>query len=57
MKAPEVTDDVKTGLELMKLRSVITPKRFYKKDDRKGLPKHFQVCKVNVKNFGPFIPT
>ena len=31
MKAPEVTDELKRDLEVLKMRGAIDPKRFYKK--------------------------
>ncbi|XP_061489740.1 deoxynucleotidyltransferase terminal-interacting protein 2 [Rhineura floridana] len=43
MKAPEMTDELKNDLKALKMRAAIDPKRFYKKNDREGLPKYFQV--------------
>ncbi|XP_063154368.1 deoxynucleotidyltransferase terminal-interacting protein 2 isoform X2 [Candoia aspera] len=43
MKAPEMTEELKNDLKALKMRAVIDPKRFYKKNDREGLPRHFQV--------------
>ncbi|XP_015680412.1 deoxynucleotidyltransferase terminal-interacting protein 2 isoform X3 [Protobothrops mucrosquamatus] len=43
MKAPEMTEELKNDLKALKMRAAIDPKRFYKKNDRKGLPRHFQV--------------
>ncbi|KAM6456562.1 deoxynucleotidyltransferase terminal-interacting protein 2 isoform 1-T1 [Liasis olivaceus] len=43
MKAPEMTEELKNDLKALKMRAVIDPKRFYKKNDREGLPKYFQV--------------
>ena len=40
----EITPEVKRHLQLLKLRDVLDPKRFYKKDNVKELPTHFQVC-------------
>lgn len=45
MKAPEMTDELKNDLKALKMRAAIDPKRFYKKNDREGLPKYFQVRK------------
>lgn len=45
MKAPEITDELKNDLQALKMRAAIDPKRFYKKNDREGLPKYFQVRK------------
>ena len=48
MAAPVVTPELKYDLQLLKLRSVIDPKRHYKKNDTKSktLPKYFQVGTV-----------
>ncbi|XP_078428177.1 rRNA-processing protein fcf2-like [Wolffia australiana] len=48
MPAPTITPEVKKDLEILKLRSVIDPKRHYKKGDSrlKTLPKYFQVGTV-----------
>ncbi|XP_053104819.1 deoxynucleotidyltransferase terminal-interacting protein 2 isoform X2 [Hemicordylus capensis] len=46
MKAPEMTDELKNDLRALKMRAAIDPKRFYKKNDREGLPKYFQVGTV-----------
>uniref|UniRef100_A0A2P2LYS9 rRNA-processing protein fcf2 n=1 Tax=Rhizophora mucronata TaxID=61149 RepID=A0A2P2LYS9_RHIMU len=45
MPAPTLTPELKKDLQLLKLRSVIDPKRHYKKGDSKSktLPKYFQV--------------
>uniref|UniRef100_A0A8B9HT14 Fcf2 pre-rRNA processing C-terminal domain-containing protein n=1 Tax=Astyanax mexicanus TaxID=7994 RepID=A0A8B9HT14_ASTMX len=43
MKAPELTEELKNDLKALKMRSVMDPKRFYKKNDREGFPKYFQV--------------
>lgn len=45
MPAPVLTPELKKDLQLLKLRSVIDPKRHYKKSDAKSktLPKYFQV--------------
>lgn len=43
MPAPEITPEVKRDLQLLKLRNVLDPKRFYKKDSDRKLPKYFQV--------------
>ncbi|KAJ6658437.1 hypothetical protein lerEdw1_020141 [Lerista edwardsae] len=43
MKAPEMTEELKNDLHALKMRAAMDPKRFYKKNDRKGLPKYFQV--------------
>lgn len=46
LPATEVTEDVKRDLEVLQMRSVLDPKRFYKKNDLKVLPKYFQIGKV-----------
>lgn len=43
MKAPELTDELKNDLRVLKMRAGMDPKRFYKKNDRDGFPKYFQV--------------
>ena len=43
MKAPELTDELKNDLKALKMRAGMDPKRFYKKNDRDGFPKYFQV--------------
>ncbi|XP_038601759.1 deoxynucleotidyltransferase terminal-interacting protein 2 [Tachyglossus aculeatus] len=46
MKAPELTTELKNDLQALKLRGSMDPKRFYKKNDRDGFPKYFQVGTV-----------
>ncbi|XP_075792676.1 deoxynucleotidyltransferase terminal-interacting protein 2 [Pelodiscus sinensis] len=46
MKAPEMTNELKNDLKALKMRASIDPKHFYKKNDRDGLPKYFQVGTV-----------
>ncbi|KAL6107905.1 dnttip2 [Pungitius sinensis] len=46
MKAPELTQELKRDLQVLKMRSSLDPKRFYKKNDREGFPKYFQVGTV-----------
>lgn len=43
MKAPELTQELKGDLKVLKMRGSLDPKRFYKKNDRDGFPKYFQV--------------
>ncbi|KAG8435557.1 hypothetical protein GDO86_013481 [Hymenochirus boettgeri] len=43
MKAPEMTEEIKNDLKALKMRRAMDPKRFYKKNDREGFPKYFQV--------------
>ncbi|XP_064458984.1 deoxynucleotidyltransferase terminal-interacting protein 2-like [Ornithodoros turicata] len=44
--APEITDELKNDLEVLRMRAVLDPKQFYKKNDLKVLPKYFQVGTV-----------
>ncbi|XP_043103563.1 deoxynucleotidyltransferase terminal-interacting protein 2 isoform X2 [Puntigrus tetrazona] len=46
MRAPELTEELKNDLKVLKMRSALDPKRFYKKNDREGPPKYFQVGTV-----------
>nr|XP_022914037.1 deoxynucleotidyltransferase terminal-interacting protein 2 [Onthophagus taurus] len=46
LPAQELTEEVKADLEVLKMRSVLNPKQFYKKNDLSVLPKFFQVGKV-----------
>jgi hypothetical protein len=46
LPATEITEEVKRDLEIVQMRSVLDPKRFYKKNDMKVLPKYFQIGKV-----------
>ncbi|XP_011873608.1 PREDICTED: deoxynucleotidyltransferase terminal-interacting protein 2 [Vollenhovia emeryi] len=46
MRAPEITPEIRHDLEVLKMRSALDPKHFYKKNDTKALPKHFHVGKV-----------
>ncbi|XP_050218763.1 rRNA-processing protein fcf2-like [Mercurialis annua] len=48
MPAPTITPELKKDFQLLKLRSVIDPKRHYKKSElkSKGLPKYFHVGTV-----------
>ena len=42
-QALELTEERKADLELLQMRGVLDPKRFYKRSDKEGLPKYFQV--------------
>ncbi|KAJ0065136.1 hypothetical protein NL108_005616, partial [Boleophthalmus pectinirostris] len=42
MKAPEITQELKGDLQLLRMRGSMDPKQFYKKNDRDGFPKYFQ---------------
>ncbi|XP_068447413.1 deoxynucleotidyltransferase terminal-interacting protein 2 [Clinocottus analis] len=46
MKAPEISKELKGDLQVLKMRGSMDPKRFYKKNDRDGFPKYFQVGTV-----------
>ncbi|XP_044152780.1 deoxynucleotidyltransferase terminal-interacting protein 2 [Bufo gargarizans] len=46
MKAPELTEELKNDLKALKMRSAMDPKHFYKKNDRDGFPKYFEVATV-----------
>lgn len=46
MGAPEITEETKRDLEVLQMRNAADPKRFYKKNDLKVLPKYFQVGQV-----------
>uniref|UniRef100_A0A0B7BPQ8 Fcf2 pre-rRNA processing C-terminal domain-containing protein n=1 Tax=Arion vulgaris TaxID=1028688 RepID=A0A0B7BPQ8_9EUPU len=46
MKAPDVDSKLKNDMDLIRMRSVLDPKRFYKHQDRKALPKYFQMGTV-----------
>ncbi|KAI5072410.1 hypothetical protein GOP47_0012516 [Adiantum capillus-veneris] len=46
LSAPTITPELKKELQIVKLRGVLDPKRHYKAEDSKGLPKYFQVGTV-----------
>lgn len=46
MAKPELTDERKHDLELLKMRKVLDTKTFYKKNDIQQLPKYFEVGTV-----------
>ncbi|XP_060068074.1 deoxynucleotidyltransferase terminal-interacting protein 2-like [Ylistrum balloti] len=46
MKAPEMTEETKNDLTVLQMRRALDPKRFYKSNDIKTLPKFFQFGKV-----------
>lgn len=46
MPALELTEERKADLELLQMRGVLDPKRFYKRSDKEGLPKYFQIGTV-----------
>lgn len=46
MKSPRMTPEIKHDLEVLRMRSVLDPKHFFKKNDMKALPKHFQIGRI-----------
>ena len=46
MKAPELTEEVKNDLKLLKYSQVLTNNTFMKNNDRRGHSKHFQIGTV-----------
>ncbi|CAG9575511.1 unnamed protein product [Danaus chrysippus] len=46
MRAPEVSEELKNDLQVLKMRSALDPKHFYKKNDMEVLPKYFQVGRI-----------
>ncbi|CAH2068282.1 unnamed protein product, partial [Iphiclides podalirius] len=46
MKAPAMTEELTNDLQVLKMRSVMDPKHFYKKNDMEVLPKYFQVGRI-----------
>lgn len=46
LPAPEITEELKNDLSVLKMRSALNPKHFYKKNDMKVLPKYFQVGRI-----------
>ncbi|CAD0195703.1 unnamed protein product [Chrysodeixis includens] len=46
LPAPEITEELKNDLNVLKMRSALDPKHFYKKNDMEVLPKYFQVGRI-----------
>merc|ERR1711874_284400 len=46
MPALEMTEERKRDLEIVQIRGALDPKRFYKKNDWKTLPKYYQIGTV-----------
>merc|ERR1712080_720323 len=46
MPALEMTEERKADVELLRMRGVLDPKRFYKKNDSDEIPKYFQIGTV-----------
>ncbi|ODV90419.1 hypothetical protein CANCADRAFT_31386 [Tortispora caseinolytica NRRL Y-17796] len=42
MKKPEMTPEIERDLKILKMRSVLDPKRHYKREDSKKIPEFFQ---------------
>ncbi|OWF50519.1 deoxynucleotidyltransferase terminal-interacting protein 2-like [Mizuhopecten yessoensis] len=53
MTAPEMTEETKNDLTVLQMRRALDPKRFYKSNDIKTLPKFFQFGKV-IENSADF---
>lgn len=43
MKAPEVTEELKNDIQILQMRSALDPKKFYKRNEMKTIPKYFEV--------------
>jgi hypothetical protein len=43
MKAPELTEELKNDVEILQMRAALDPKRFYKRNEMKTIPKYFEV--------------
>ncbi|WBW71080.1 rRNA processing protein Fcf2 [Schizosaccharomyces osmophilus] len=46
MPATELTDSVKRDIQLLKMRNVLDPKRHYRRENAKQMPKYFQTGTV-----------
>lgn len=46
MHSPQITPEIRHDLEILRMRSALNPKHFYKKNDMTVLPRHFHVGKV-----------
>ncbi|CAI5995601.1 unnamed protein product [Closterium sp. NIES-64] len=46
LPAPDITPEIKTELQLLRMRNVLDPKRHYRSADSKKLPTHFQIGTV-----------
>ncbi|CAB3259190.1 unnamed protein product [Arctia plantaginis] len=46
LPAPEINEELKNDLQILKMRSALDPKKFYKKNDMEVLPKYFQVGRI-----------
>lgn len=43
MKAPEITEELKNDIEVLQMRGALDPKRFYKRNELKKIPKYFEM--------------
>ena len=43
MPAPQLTQELKNDLKLLRMRNALDPARHYKTADAKALPRYFQV--------------
>eukprot|EP00056_Hartaetosiga_gracilis_P022668 m.32160 g.32160 ORF g.32160 m.32160 type:complete len:176 (+) comp9766_c0_seq1:70-597(+) len=43
MTAPQMTEELKNDLKILKMKGALDAKRHYKRDDASGLPKYFHV--------------
>lgn len=48
MEAQEMTPEIENDLRALQLRHIINPNRFYKKNDMDGLPKFFQLGRLET---------
>ena len=46
MPAPQLTQEIKNDLKLLRMRNALDPTRHYKTADSKKLPRYFQVSSV-----------
>ncbi|KAI8898728.1 Fcf2 pre-rRNA processing-domain-containing protein [Globomyces pollinis-pini] len=46
MESTPLTEEIKRDLHIIKSRHVLDPKRHYKRDNTKGLPKFFQIGSI-----------
>ena len=51
MPAPQLTEELKNDLKLLRMRNALDPTRHYKTADSKNLPRYFQVSMLFEINF------
>lgn len=51
LPATKITDSVRHDLDLIRMRSALDTKRFYKKNETEAYPKYFQVKLKKIYNF------